>query len=113
MVVTISNTGLPAYSDSAGTAKECHCKRVSLYPMIFRIRTSFIGPKNCHCSSSLTLTGVTVSGEACITDEVERPVVVDVLVDLQDDADHVGVHRVQVQGQPRPVQVAPNSVHLH
>ena len=26
-------TGLPAYSDSAGTAKKCYCKRVSLYPI--------------------------------------------------------------------------------
>ena len=28
-------TGLPAYSDRAGTMKKCQCKRVSLYPMIF------------------------------------------------------------------------------
>ena len=54
----------PAYSESTGTAKTCHCKRVLLYPMIFNIRTSFFGPKNDHCSRS-TLTGVTVSGEAC------------------------------------------------
>ena len=47
-----------------------------------------------------------------LTDEVERPVLVDVLVDLQDDADHVGMDRVQVQGQPRPVQVASYPVHL-
>ena len=60
------DTGCPAYSDSAGTAKKCHCKRVSLYPMMFSIRRSFFGPKNCHCIRSVTLTGVTVSGQACI-----------------------------------------------
>ena len=37
--------GLPAYSDSAGTLKRCHCKQSSPY--------------------SVTATGVTVSGEAC------------------------------------------------
>ena len=55
------------YSDSAGTAKKCHCKRVSLNPMIFSVRIFFLGTKNCHCSRSVTLTGVTVSGRACIT----------------------------------------------
>ena len=60
-------SGLPAYSDNAGTAEKCHCKRASLYPTIFSIRRSFFGPKNCHCSRSVTLTGVAVSGEACIT----------------------------------------------
>ena len=38
-------TGLPAYSDSVGTAQKCHCKRLSLYLMIFSIRRSFFGPK--------------------------------------------------------------------
>ena len=58
-------TGLPAFSDSAWPAKKCHCKRVSLYPMIFSIMRSFFGPENCHCSQSVTQTGVTVNGEAC------------------------------------------------
>ena len=34
-------------------------------PMIFIIRRSFLGPKNCHSSQSVTLTGVTESGDAC------------------------------------------------
>ena len=34
--------------------------------MIFSIQRSVFGPKNCHCSRSVNLTGVTVSGEACI-----------------------------------------------
>ena len=59
------NTGLPAYSDSAGTAEKCHCKRVSLYPMNLRTRRFFSGPKNCHLSQSVALTGVTVSGRTC------------------------------------------------
>ena len=63
----IAVTGLPAYSDSdgSGTAEKCHCKRVSLYLMIFSIRISFFGPTKCHCSQIVTLTGVTVNGEAC------------------------------------------------
>ena len=61
------DTGLHSYSDSAGTAIKSYCKRVSLYLMIFSKRRSFFGPKNCHFSRSVTLTGVTVSGEACST----------------------------------------------
>ena len=57
-------SGLPAHSDSDGMAKKCHCKVVSLYSMIFSIMRSFFGPKNCHSSRSVTLTGVTESGEA-------------------------------------------------
>ena len=33
---------------------------------IFSIRRSFYGTKNCHCSRNVTITSVTVSGEACI-----------------------------------------------
>ena len=33
--------------------------------MIFSIRISFFGPTKCHCSQIVTLTGVTVNGEAC------------------------------------------------
>ena len=54
--------GLPAYSDSAGTMKKCHFKQVSLYPRIYSM--SFSDQKTCHCSRSVTLSGVTVSGEA-------------------------------------------------
>ena len=36
------STGLPAYSDSAGKLKKCHCKRLSLYPMIFSKRRAFL-----------------------------------------------------------------------
>ena len=49
-----------------GRQKKCHCKRVSLYPTIFSRRRFVYAPKNCHCSQSVTLTGVTVSGVACI-----------------------------------------------
>ena len=45
-----SNTGPIGCSDSAGELKKCHCNRLSLYPMIFSIRRSFWGLKNCHCS---------------------------------------------------------------
>ena len=33
--------------------------------MIFSIRRSFFRPKNCHCSQIVTLTGVTISRQAC------------------------------------------------
>ena len=33
---------------------------------IFSIRRSFFGPKKCHSNRNVTVTGVTVSGEACI-----------------------------------------------
>ena len=39
-VAYLNDTGLPAYSDRVGTVIKCHCKRVSLYPMIFTIRRS-------------------------------------------------------------------------
>ena len=62
----IHSTGLPAYSDSVGTAKKCHCKQNVTVTGIFSKRRSFYGPKKCHCSRNVTVTGVTVSGEACI-----------------------------------------------
>ena len=58
-------TGTIGCSGCAGRPKKCQCKRVSLYPMIFSIRWSSLGPKNCHCSRILTLTGVTVTDRAC------------------------------------------------
>ena len=44
-----------------GRQKKFHCKRVSLYTMIFSIKRFFSRQKNCHCIRS-----VTVSGQACI-----------------------------------------------
>ena len=41
----VAATGPIGYSDSAGKPKKCHCKPLSLLPMIFRIRRSFLGPK--------------------------------------------------------------------
>ena len=65
--------GLPAYSDSDGTAEKCHCNRVSLYLMIFSIRRSFFEQKSFHCSRSVTLSGASVSGEACSRLELISP----------------------------------------
>ena len=50
-------TGLPAYRDTLGTKKTCHCNQVSLYPMIFSIRIFFFGPQN-----GRGIRGVTVIG---------------------------------------------------
>ena len=58
------DTGLPAYSDSAGTVKKCHCKR-GRAPTLFYFKNWFGNCQNCHCNWGVTLTGVTVSGEAC------------------------------------------------
>ena len=39
-------TGPPVNSDRAGTSLRCHCKRVSLYTIIFSKRISFcFGPR--------------------------------------------------------------------
>ena len=59
------NTGPIGYSDSAGRPKKCHFKQLALYPMIFIVRRSFLGPKNCHRSRIVTPTGVTVTNRAC------------------------------------------------
>ena len=48
------NTGLPAYSDSVGTAKRCHCKRNVTITGIFSIRRSFSGLKKCHYKQNVT-----------------------------------------------------------
>ena len=42
------------------TVSDCHC------PMMFSVRRSFLGPKNCHGSRIITLTGVTVTVWTCI-----------------------------------------------
>merc|ERR1712037_81020 len=60
-----SSTGPIGYSDSAGRSKKCHFKQLALYPMIFIVRRSFLGPKNCHRSRIVTPTGVTVTNRAC------------------------------------------------
>ena len=67
MVVIRQNfdTGLPAYSDTLGTREKCHCNQVSIYPMIFSIRRSFLGSHNGHSKRGVTVSGVTVSGEPC------------------------------------------------
>jgi len=62
------STGLHAYSDSVGTVKKCHCKRGPTYNDTFYIKKWFGNCQNCHCNRGLTLTGVTVSGEACTLD---------------------------------------------
>jgi hypothetical protein len=40
-----------------------------------------------------------------LTNDVERPLLGDLLLELHDDADHVRVHPVQVQREPRAVEV--------
>ena len=47
---TVAHAGLPAYCDSVGTAKKCHCKRNVNVFGIFSIRRSFYGHKNCRCT---------------------------------------------------------------
>ena len=67
-----ATTGLPAYSDSAGTLKKCHCKRGASYCVTvskhFYYERSIGNLKKCHCKQSspncVTVTGITVSGMA-------------------------------------------------
>ena len=47
------STGLAANSGNVWTTEKCHCKRVSLYPMIFSLKRFFSGPKTCHCCQSV------------------------------------------------------------
>ena len=61
--------GLPAFIDSVGTAKKCHCKRNVTVTRIFSIGRSFFGPKKCHSNRNVTLTGVTVSGVGRAVDD--------------------------------------------
>ena len=53
------------------TAKECHCKRSVTVTGIFSVRRSLFGPNKCHSNRNVTVTGVTVTGvtvswEACV-----------------------------------------------
>ena len=66
-----ANTGLPAYSDSVGTANKCHSRRNVTVTGIFCIKRSFFGPKKCHSNRNVAVTGVTVSGEACTENDVD------------------------------------------
>ena len=45
-----------AYCDTLGKLKKCHCKEMSLYPMIFSLRGSFWDTNNCHCNQIVTIT---------------------------------------------------------
>ena len=74
-VISNYNTGLPAYSDRAGTAKKCHCNQKAPYCVtvskpFFYYKKPILKSEKCHCNQKalycVTVTGVTVSGEACI-----------------------------------------------
>ena len=58
-------------SDSAGKQKKCHCKPLSLSDD-FHHKKILWGTKNCHCSQIVTLTGITVTYRACITEQMLR-----------------------------------------
>ena len=53
-------TVLPAYSDTLGTRKKCHCNHI-----ICIYERPFGTCQNCHCKRGVTVTGVTVGGEIC------------------------------------------------
>ena len=55
LILSVTHYSQHGYSDSGGVCQKCHCSRLSLYPMIFSKRRSFLGPKNvtvgdCHCN---------------------------------------------------------------
>ena len=63
----ISNTDLPAYSDTLGTWRKCHCNQiVTVSKGSLVINQSFGTCKKCHCKRGVTVNSVTVSGEICI-----------------------------------------------
>ena len=45
---TYSQHGLH-YIDRGWDCQNYNCRRLSLYPMIFSVRRSFLEPRNCHC----------------------------------------------------------------
>ena len=69
----MGHTCLPAYSDSVGTVKQCHCKQGPSYSDTFYIKNGLGIAKTVNVTGGVTLTGVTViitvtvSGEACMT----------------------------------------------
>ena len=60
------------YSDIARKQKKCHCKRLSLCPMVFSIRSPFLGQKNCRCIHIVTLRGHTHMTSAKFWDFVRK-----------------------------------------
>ena len=67
------NTDIPAYSDSAGTLKKCHCKRGASYCVTVSRHFYFMkvqGSEKCFCkrgaSYCITESRVTVSGKPCM-----------------------------------------------
>ena len=46
--ITYSQHGLH-YIDRGWDCQNYNCRRLSLYPMIFSVRRSFLEPRNCHC----------------------------------------------------------------
>ena len=67
------NTDIPAYSDSAGTLKKCHCKRGASYCVTVSRHFYCMkveGSEKCFCkrgaSYCITESRVTVSGKPCM-----------------------------------------------
>ena len=60
LLVVLPNTGPPAYSDIAGTAKKCHCKRVSFYMMIFSNKKILFGDQQIFTVARVALKPVSL-----------------------------------------------------
>ena len=59
-------TDVPAYSDTLGTRPKCHCNQiVTVSRGNLLTNQSFGTCQKCHCKCSLTVNGVTVSGDVC------------------------------------------------
>ena len=76
------DTGFPAYSDSAGTAKKCHCKRGASYCVtVSKKKLLYEGPigssQKCHCKrgasySVASLTSISTSTDPRTMDEAHQ-----------------------------------------
>ena len=62
-----SGTEVPAYSDTLGTWKKCHCNPiVTVTRGSLETNQPFGTCQKCHCKQGVTVNSVTVSGEICI-----------------------------------------------
>ena len=64
---TITDTDVPAYSDTLGTRQKCHCKQIVTLNRGYLVPNDKSGNcQKCHCSQIVTVTSVTVIGDICI-----------------------------------------------
>ena len=62
----LSDTEVPAYSDTLGTWEKCHCNQIVTVTRGSLVTNQSFGTcQKCHCKRGVTVNSVTVSGEIC------------------------------------------------